>query len=377
MTRILFVIPTLLTGGTERQLFLLAKGLAKTNNFYIEVVSLYKDGEIAWQLRQEGIVNRCVGMRNIYDFTGYFKLRRLIIKGRFDIVHNFLFDANVWGGFAAYSTGTKVIISSRRDIGAWRKRRHIILERLGNLFSDKIVVNAQAIKDYTVLQERAPLSKIEVINNGIELASQEGKDAKSKNKKEILGLSEDVQVATMVGTLSEKKRQDVFLRSAREVLKEDRNVRFVLVGRGPREKNLKLLAKELGIEKSVIFLGFREDIQEILIATDLLALTSDFEGMPNVILEAMACGLPVVGTRVGGIPEVVEDGISGILVKPDNPLEVSNAVKLLLQETALRQKMGRRGREIIEQRFGLNKMIESYSSVYSQLLKSSCVSGVS
>lgn len=370
MIRLLFIVPTLMPGGTEKQISLLARGLAANKKYYTEIVSLYKKGRIESEFSETNIKVSCIGMKNIYDLFGALRLIGFIKRGKFDIVHNFLFDANFWGGIAGFFSGKKIIVSSRRDIDVWKRRKHIILERIGNLFSKKVIVNAHAIKDFVIRQERLNPDKIEVIYNGIEIDKFSNDKDKAYYKKEILGFQENVRIVTMIGTLSVKKSQTDFLKAAQKVLQiHNSNVKFLIVGAGPLEVYLKQLTYNLGIADYVFFSGFRDDISSILAATDIFVLPSLFEGLPNVILEAMASGLPVVATDVGGIPEVVENGKSGILIKPKDYPGLADTILDLLEKEDLRITMGRRGREIVEEKFNFERMLRDYDNLYLGLLK--------
>jgi glycosyltransferase involved in cell wall biosynthesis len=370
MTEILFIIPTLGVGGTERQLVELAAGLAKINKYNISVFSLYGEGPIKAELLKyvQNFYN--AGLSSIYNFLGIFRLSRKIKAGRFQIVHTFLFDANFYGALAAKLANTPVIITSRRDMDVWKTKRHIALERIANKFAQKIVTNSATVKEFIIHQEKLDKDRIVTIYNGIG-ADRYKNQYDKESLKNRFNMAKKNRVISLIGTLSHKKGQLVFLSAARNILTRFKGIEFLIVGEGPLKEELKNKAKELGIESSVRFLGLQQDIPAILSLTDIFVLPSLYESLPNAILEAMAAGLAVVATDVGGVAEAVEDKQSGFLVEPKNSQAIADAIIKLLENEELRQAMGQRGREIVKKKFGLEKMISDYDNLYTSLLSQS------
>lgn len=367
--RIMYIIPTLGIGGTQRQLVNLIQGLIKEVDYYIEVSTLYKGGPIAEELNDLGIKINYINMKNIYDLFSLRRLIRILRYGNFNIVHTFLFDANVLGAFSAKQAGVEAIISSRRDMDIWKFKRHIWAERLGAKLSKKIIANSNAVKEFVIQQEKISPSKIEVILNGIDLNSFHKSKEVFDLRKEF-GLSKDHFIIGTIGTISEKKGQRYLIKAAREILNVFSQSRFIFVGNGPLENELRKLTNTLSLSDKVVFTGLRQDVTAILSMIDIFCLPSIYESCPNVILEAMACGLPVVATNVGGVSEIVINEEIGTLVPSKDPEAIAKAIIKLLRHEGLREKMVQQGRKIVEQKFSLERMVSDYHNFYERLLYS-------
>lgn len=365
----MYIIPTLGIGGTQRQLVNLIQGLIKEVDYYIEVSTLYKGGPIAEELNDLGIKINYINMKNIYDLFSLRRLIRILRYGNFNIVHTFLFDANVLGAFSAKQAGVEAIISSRRDMDIWKFKRHIWAERLGAKLSKKIIANSNAVKEFVIQQEKISPSKIEVILNGIDLNSFHKSKEVFDLRKEF-GLSKDHFIIGTIGTISEKKGQRYLIKAAREILNVFSQSRFIFVGNGPLENELRKLTNTLSLSDKVVFTGLRQDVTAILSMIDIFCLPSIYESCPNVILEAMACGLPVVATNVGGVSEIVINEEIGTLVPSKDPEAIAKAIIKLLRHEGLREKMVQQGRKIVEQKFSLERMVSDYHNFYERLLYS-------
>jgi glycosyltransferase involved in cell wall biosynthesis len=188
-----------------------------------------------------------------------------------------------------------------------------------------------------------------------------------------LGLeSESLYIGT-VGNLRPVKNHALLLRVSQEVCRRYQHVRFVLIGHGPLRQQLASYAQELGIQRRVQFLGARSDIPEILNALDIFVLPSLSEGLPISVLEAMACGLPVVATQVGGLPEVIEDGKTGLLVPSQDEKQLAFALEVLIQHEIQRKMLGEQGRKRVLEHFSLQKMTTEYQELYESLVAESGV----
>jgi len=171
-----------------------------------------------------------------------------------------------------------------------------------------------------------------------------------------------------IGKFKKAKNHLLLVEAFSKTVKEMPNLRLLLVGDGSLRKKVENKAKTLGLEEKVLFLGWRSDIPEILADCDIFVLSSDWEGLGIVLIEAMASGKPIVATNVGGIPEVVEDGITGILVPPRNPDALAKAILLLARDKKLRKEMGKRGREKAAREFDIETAVKNYEILYLQKL---------
>ncbi len=168
--------------------------------------------------------------------------------------------------------------------------------------------------------------------------------------------------------MEEHKGIKYLIESASLLLQSRNDISFLLVGEGALKEELKILCADLKIEKNVIFAGERSDIPEILSLTDIFVLPSLREGLPLTILEAMACGKPVIATNVGGIPEIVKDGITGILVSPEDSGALYSAMNELLDDRERREKMGRNGKRVCNESFSSKTMVGKIEDLYDSLM---------
>jgi len=241
-----------------------------------------------------------------------------------------------------------------------------LAERLAAKVTKKIVCVSEHDKELALRFCVAPEQKLIVIHNGMEPTLYINADG-SKVRFE-LGLKEDEILITMVARFVPQKDHDTLLRALGFLPESGFKVAFV--GGGGREIFFRKKAGELGLRDNVIFLGERRDVPQILAASDIFVLSSNWEGLPRSIIEAMMAGLPVVATKVGGVPELVEDGVTGFLVPPKDPGALTEALQKLIADPELRRRMGEAGREKALQEFTLDRMLRETEKVYREVLGS-------
>jgi glycosyltransferase involved in cell wall biosynthesis len=231
-----------------------------------------------------------------------------------------------------------------------------------------VLVNSDVVKMFTTKHFSVSPAKIKIVYNGIDI--MRFKDFKESTKlRNGLSISKKARIVGTVGKLSSpQKNIPLFLRSAKIVAGRLSDVRFVVVGGGRLLNLMKNLSSDLGISEKVHFTGEREDIPEILDALDVFVLSSYKEGLPNVIMEAMAAAKPVVATSVGGVPELVVDGVTGFLVPSNDEEKLSQAVIRLLTNPEMSKEMGEEGRRRVSEFFSADRMIKEIESLYSHLL---------
>lgn len=366
--KVLYIIPRLARAGTEKHLINLACGLAKTR-FDVSVCCLFDIGDIDKEYNRFDFKLFCLCRRNVYDVRVAFDLYRLLKKERYDIVHTYLFGFHYLAGISAKISKIPVVISSRRSIENWKKRHHLILGKLRNIYSDKVIACSNAVRNFTIKQEKLHPSKIITIYNGTDINKFCPRSKEGRLLTKIHNNSSTLTIGTVANFSEIKDHYTLF--KALEIIRREKTFDFkcFLIGSGLLRDRLKKWCKELKLEQHVVFLEKRDDIPELLSEIDVFVLTSKLEGLPNAILEAMACGVPVVSTNGGGVPEVVKHGKSGFLLKSEDSQGIANAIISLLKNDSLRQEMGRCGRRIIEQNFSLGRMIKDYEKFYESLFK--------
>jgi len=370
MTKIIYLITDLDVGGAEKGLFQLATRLPR-DEFSIEVITLTGGGRIAKWLEEKDIPVTSLDIKRFWDLAGVFRLRRLLKNLRPDILHTFLFHANIVGRVAAVEVGVRAVICSVR-VAERRFKWHLALDWLSSPLMDLEVCVSEGVRRFTETRAKIPKNKLTVIPNGLDPAEFEKKDLgpRASGFRNSLHLSPDASVILTIGRLERQKGISFFLQAAREVLREFPQACFLIVGEGPDKAKLISLVRNLGIEKAVRFLGFRDDVPEIMAAADIFVLASLWEGMPNVVLEAMASGKPVVGTRVEGTDELVISGETGLLVPPADAKALARDIRRLLQEPVLARRMGQAARKRVKEHYTVQKMVERYAKLYRDLLKS-------
>jgi glycosyltransferase involved in cell wall biosynthesis len=298
------------------------------------------------------------------------RLREFIQSEQVDIIHTFFRTADLLGGLVAKLSGCPLMISSRRDMGILLTARHRFAYRLVNPLFDQVQAVSSAVREYTIRGGGLDPDKVVTIPNGIEIdkiAMQDGSPA----IREALGL-EGAPVVLTVGNIRRVKGFDVLVRAAARVVARRPAVVFLIAGsvlEPEYERELRTLIGQLGLENNVRFLGKSEDVPSLLKLCDVFCLPSRSEGMPNALLEAMACRLPSVATAVGGTPEVIEDGRSGYLVASEDDAAVAERILSLLDDPALAREIGNAARLRVEQRFSAQRMVDDMVRMYDCLLE--------
>jgi len=370
--KILYIITSSGIGGAERILYYTATGL-NYNKYDIAVCSLKNKGEIARALEKQGIEVCCLHMGGRESFLGCLssiialvRLFPYLIRIRPTIVHSFLFRANILARIAGYLTGIPIIISSVRVMGGEKKYFHYV-EMITSFMVDHYVTVSESVKRYIIDKSKISAEKISVIYNGVNIKSQD--NSYEQNPKMPFKIENKDRILMTVGRLHKQKGHCYLIQAVSKVRKEFPKVKLLLTGEGEEENNLKKLVKSLDLTNEVIFAGLSSDIEGILPMAELFILPSLWEGFPNALLEAMAAGKPVVATKVGGIPEIVVHGETGILIPPRDTDALAIAIIDLLQNRLKEKDMGEAGRIRAAKRFSIYKMIEKTENLYQELLK--------
>jgi glycosyltransferase involved in cell wall biosynthesis len=286
-----------------------------------------------------------------------FKLIRLIKRRNIDLIHSNGSRATIYGGIAARITKIPLIWHVRiADTDKWVDK---VLAR----FATKILVVSKAVS----LRFKWNKKKITVVYNGIDLEKFNPLIDGTKIRQEFSLLSSTPLVG-IVGRLDNYKGHEYFIKAAKKVIDAIPNTRFLIVGDGENRKKLETLKMKLGLNGHVIFTGNRNDIAEIMAALDLFVLSSVSEGFGRSAVEAMACGKAVVASNVGGLSEIVEDGITGKLVPPRNPDALMTTILGLLKDKEKAKRMGRAGRQRAEKMFSLQQNIKKTLRIYEQII---------
>lgn len=312
----------------------------------------------------------------INDVYTLMELINYLKKHHYDIIHTHNSKAGFLGRLAAKRANVPVIIHTVHGFAfhdqepLWRRILFRMLERTASRWCDKMIFISQPLIDWALKERIVGAEKIIKIYSGIDLDQFHpvSEEAKARiRKKWHLGV--DDAVIGMVSKLWEGKGHSILIEAFRKIKKEMPHAKLVIVGEGYLQDHLQNLAREYNLQDSIIFTGFLMDVSEIIAAFDVSVLPSFFEGMGRVLLESMAMGKPIVASRVGGIPDLVEDRRNGFLTTPGDINEVANAILQVLKNKALADHMGEAGRKKVTDQFSATTMVNAIEKVYLKCLK--------
>jgi starch synthase (maltosyl-transferring) len=358
------VITELDPGGAEKALVTLATGLNRAQ-WQPSVIALGPEGPLATPLREQGIATQCLDVRPHRPVRALASLVRALRRDQPAIVQSFLFHANIASRLAAPLAGRPWVIGGLR-VAEHASRWHLGLERRTQTLSLGSVCVSEGVRRHAIESGHLDPERLVVIPNGIDVQRI---DQSQPANRESLGLPADGHVALFVGRFVPQKGLDVLLDAAREVSARIASWRLVLVGDGAdREACLTRIQADPLLRERVTWLGRRGDIPSLLKGADLLVLPSLWEGMPNVVLEAMAARRAVVATSVEGSVELVEPGRTGWLVPPGDSASLAEALIQAASDPDRLGSYGHAGRDRVERDFTTQAMVTAYDRLWRAIL---------
>ncbi|MFO1008260.1 MAG: GT4 family glycosyltransferase PelF [Planctomycetaceae bacterium] len=353
--RICHVSMTLLTGGLERLLVEFGRH-HDAQRFDLRFVSLAELGPPADELRQMGFSVESVDLPQRGKLAALRSLRNILQRDRVDIVHTHNTYAHFYGTVAASWAGVPYVINSQHGRGCGPRAKDKLLFRLANLKAARVVGVSEDAAALCRGEDPWAAGKTQVIWNGIDTS------------RFVYRGPAAAPVAISVARLSPEKDFPTLLQAVSLVVRDVPDFKLMMIGNGAERAKLEALAGSLGITSNVDFLGERKDVPELLAQAGFFVSSSKSEGISLTILEAMAVGLPVVTTRVGGNPEIVLEGETGYLVPDQNPEALAAAMLKMLSQREVWPAMGERGRQRVEQQFEIRTMIRQYEELYTEVL---------
>lgn len=365
----MFIVPDLRTGGAERHVTTLAPKM-NPEKFESSVICIGEEGELFEKLPQAGIEAAALhlgGKKNAVR-----ALRQLISRMRSerpDLVVMRGYNAEVLGRVAAFVARVHHNVVWVHGVDFEHEHRSSvrnILDRFLVHWTSSYFGVAEAQKSYLVDGLHCPDRKVQIIHNGVDLALFD-----VRSDRGILaefGIAAGDPVVGIIAALRPEKDHLSLLHAALTVLNDIPQAQFLIVGDGTTRADLETLCTRLDIEGNVHFTGMRKDIHEILRAIDVFTLSSTKETFPISVLEAMACARPVVCTDVGGIREVVENGVSGYLVPPKDPIQLAARLMELLSNPELARRMGEAGRRRIEADYSLERSVRATERAFEEIV---------
>ena len=360
---LLVVVDSLEVGGAERHVMDLVLALRREGHAVTVACSV--SGSLAEPLEAARIpVRQIVGsiVKRRVSLPYALGLRKLLGRGSFDLVHAHVYSSAAASALATVGTGIPLVVTEHTE-ALWQGRR-------GKLFSPwmyrrvaRVIAVSDAIRRRLVERDGVPAGKITVIPNSVPPT----REAHGDDLPLPAGM-EDGPVVGVVARLQPEKGVTGFLKAAAHVMRAFPATRFAVVGDGPLREELFGLAEDLGVRERVLFLGFRPDAQALIGMMDVVAVPSVSEGTPLVVLEAMAAGVPVVASRVGGIPSQLQNGTEGILVPPGDPRALGDAILGLLRDPERARRMGEAGRLRAATEFSHENMVRRVEGIYRDAL---------
>jgi glycosyltransferase involved in cell wall biosynthesis len=373
--RILHVIDHLGSGGAQGAVCQLVK-YCDTGRFQPEVAVLTGYGHYWEVLRSWGVrVHTLVpwGFARAAIPIIFLRLFSLLARNRYDIVHTHLIASNVLAAplAALYRVPLRFTHDQVHDDVRDCSFIHRWLDSLANRLNHHVIAVSSSIRTFLCQREKVSADKISVIYNSVDLMRffHNGDPMARAAARQKWGLPVDALVVGGVGRLHYQKNFPFFLEVAVEVCTQFPQALFVIAGEGPELTALKKISQKLGIASRVRFLGFVGDMPELYKSLDLLLLTSDFEGTPLTVLEAMAMGVPVVASQVDGVMEILEDGQDGCLVPPGKREAFVEKVCQVLRDRALWERLSRAGQEKAEQHYSAAAMVRQVEALYLRILE--------
>ncbi|MEP6664324.1 MAG: glycosyltransferase [Verrucomicrobiota bacterium] len=361
-------------GGAQRQVVELANHI-NPDVFKIHVCSLSDYVPLSSELKLGDERLHIARKQHKFDLTVAFKLAHLFRKLKADLVHTFLFDADFFGRLGAMLARVPVIIGSERNCFEEPRFRNLAAWRLTQPLVDLTIANSNAGADFNQRMLHQPRSSYRVVHNGVNVnrfTPKDGKDLRGE-----LNIKADEKIVGIFGSFKPQKNHETFFRVAKMVLQQLPQTRFLVVGDElylgmsnsvEWKQKIQNLVDELGLRERCLFLGNRKDVERLYNICDVTVLPSLFEGTPNVALESMACGVPVIASDVSDNKYVIPDGKAGFVVAVNDVDSMAQRVVSLLSNDAERIRFGQNAREWVLKEFSCERLAEKTVAVYQEAL---------
>jgi glycosyltransferase involved in cell wall biosynthesis len=373
------VIDNIEFGGGERVFAQIINRLPRDR--YKVIVACLPGGIFEEQIKEYGARLEPLDLRKRFNPKIVLRLAGLMKREKIDIVHSQGGRADFFARITAKLMKVPVMVSTIAmpiegyDVNRIKKSIYIFLDRFSERFVDRFMVVSESLRKTLIERHRVHPEKVTTIYNGIEVDeySIDGKgvgNQASEHKKEF-GLENDVPIIGAIGRLVWQKGLEYLLEAIPEIIKKFPRIKFLIVGEGSLRESLEMKSERLKIKENIIFTGFRKDIKTILASIDILAMPSLQEGLPMILLEAMAMAKPIVATHIDGISELLDNGRTGALAPARDSRALAAAIIDLLSHGDKASQMGLAARKAVEEKFSVETMVEKVANVYQGLLQHS------
>ena len=362
-TRIAFCITDLDVGGAERMFVELITRLDR-QRWEPRVFCLSGPGPLVERLTSADVPVKCFGAKSVRQLNVIWRLAAELRGFRPELLQCFLFHANVVGRLAAWWAGIGRVVCGIR-VAERRSRLPLWLDRLTQGCVDHNVCVSKAVADFSIHDAGLNPAKVSVIPNAVEF--DRFANATAINRA-TLGFSADAPLTLFVGRLDPQKAPFVLLEAFERLLSRHPNWQLLFVGQGPLWGPMAEWIATRKLDANIRLAGLRSDVPQLLKAADCLALPSLWEGMPNIVLEAMAAGLPVVVSRVEGTDELIRAGETGLLVAPSSVAELEQQIEAVLTDSQLSTRLAINAQQHVKTTFTFDAMLAAYEQLYNSLL---------
>ncbi len=358
------VCHSLQVGGLERIILDLVK--ASPGRSWRCAVAVMQPGDgLAASIRELGAPVLAVDKREGLDWRALGRLMGMARRFKADVLHAHNSGPAFWAVLAGRALGVPVVVTRH---GSSFQQKNLWLRRLTGFLSRRCVCVSRSVLDLATNVDRIPARRLALIYNGVDTLRFSPDPAARDRTRRELGLAGQEKLVISVGRLAPEKAFGDLLSAVAALRAQGRAVQPLLVGEGPERARLSEIASGLGLASGQVLIGARRDVATLLNAADVYCLSSLSEGLSMALLEAMACGLPVVATRVGGNPEAVADGENGLLVPSGDPAGLAEALGRVLDQPELASAMAQASRSLAEARFSQESMLAGYDRIYRELV---------
>jgi len=347
-------------GGSETLAMQIAGALNRDGQYACSLYAVEHGGPLAETLAAGGIPYRIFSRKRKLDWRLLGQLVRKFREDKVQLVHTHHLEQLLFAGIAARLVGAAVV-HTEHEFYTLGRRRHQQILRLLSVLAGTVTTVAEPVTEFLNQSVGIPMRKLKTIPNGVDLSRFQS--ARPMNRSELGWNGENVVVGC-VARLVPGKGHAVLLDAFHRVLGRQPQTRLLLVGEGGERSRLEAQAGALGLNGSVRFLGARADVPRLLAACDVVTLASTCEGLPLSILEAMAAGKPVVATRVGCVPQVVHDGLTGLLVPPGDAAALAESLESLVRNQGTRRRLGMQACQLMQSGYSFDRTLEQYEAVY-------------
>lgn len=372
--RVIWFIDRLGYGGAEKMTYTILERIDR-NVFDLRVCALQvKQGNpVARDLESIGIPVDILSIPNLRHIGNLIKITKYLHKHKPDIVHTQLEFATILGSFGAWLfripniSTIHTLNNPQTGTSHWRNELNWACMRY---FSTELIAVSNSTRDHLVKNGRIPQQKILTMYNGIDQKDYQPTSKPDQiRKRRELGVPEESFLIVTVAVLREPKGIQFMIHAMESIVQSQPHIHYLIVGEGKYKENLENLVREKNLGKHISFAGQRSDISEILYASDLFVLPTLTDALPTVLIEAMSAGKAIVASNVGGVPEIVEDRISGILIQPGDPDQLAKSCLSIAGDDNKRKAMEIAGLRIVKEKFNIDMQVKALSKLYKEMVK--------